>query len=622
MHADRGIRLASMGALRAKSRWRSNLALVACLIVCSGEPGEREWALLAADPDIYEQAAGARAQKSFYADADGVRFVCVSTLTDAALGAWERLLRSCDGGACAWVTAMPALATDETSLARWLGGLVRRHPDARVIGFACPRRERRLRALMAAATHAAQDVRVVADLSTQHQPASRAVGLGSRSGGGKPLRAAAGLQEQEHRQALARLTGAVGALEHAAFVCACLGSREAGREGASASAIPAPAPSEDAASPVADPELLVAFVQPRLRSVLKGAHWRRAARGLGCVEPASLRQSTPDGGASGASLASECAASRHLHHENLACADDTHLAAFLEPAGWEHYQLLDLLTLHFPWQSRACGAACERYPGSLAARYTQAQLARYDGRRTPRSVRERALLNTSLLLELAGAGLGDAARAHEEPRADAPNASVVVHVRVGDVVDSAPPSVSTMLAKQTYFNPIGPGLLRKEKPSDAYVLPLRCFSCLPARSAVTLMAAAHLGPPDATRRHGAASAAGARSGSGTPNTEGSRGSVVKTCLYVHAVRRYLEARGHTVQLRLGQPPDEDVLHALRHAWHFFYTGGKYGRSIAHLVRLRGGGGDALANCSRCESNAAAERWHPGSVKSKAHVSGP
>ena len=63
---------------------------------------------------------------------------------------------------------------------------------------------------------------------------------------------------------------------------------------------------------------------------------------------------------------------------------------------------------------------------------------------------------------------------------------------------------------------------------------------------------------------------------------------IRSTEYINRVRDYLIARGFTsVELRLGHPPDDDVVY-MANAAHFVRSGGGFSYLCAALVRMLGG----------------------------------
>ena len=64
----------------------------------------------------------------------------------------------------------------------------------------------------------------------------------------------------------------------------------------------------------------------------------------------------------------------------------------------------------------------------------------------------------------------------------------------------------------------------------------------------------------------------------------------KSCQYIHGLKTFFERllpRNISVSLRVGNPPDDDVLYAA-HAACFIPSGGGYSRMIEHLHSMMGG----------------------------------
>lgn len=138
---------------------------------------------------------------------------------------------------------------------------------------------------------------------------------------------------------------------------------------------------------------------------------------------------------------------------------------------------------------------------------------------------------------------------------DAGNGKLVVHLRVGDVIEESAHSLDQMLARNTRLWP--------DRPGSNYVKPLQYFdtlpvSKLPSKSAV-IMAGSHL-----------------------PYS-----SFNRSCLYIDAVRRRLQGHGLDVALRCGRDVDDDLVYASSAAV-FVPAGGGFSHLIARLVASAGG----------------------------------
>jgi hypothetical protein len=141
----------------------------------------------------------------------------------------------------------------------------------------------------------------------------------------------------------------------------------------------------------------------------------------------------------------------------------------------------------------------------------------------------------------------------------APKEAIVVHVRIGDVVDDSKDSVYNMLRSQTFFYDFAPW-----QDWNAYVKPLNHFVELEKLAstgqAVVLVASAH--GEDESRP-------------------------LKSCQYLHAVSNFFQDKGHPVTLRTGHTPDSDVLYVSSSSF-FAPTGGGFSRLLGSLAKRRGG----------------------------------
>ena len=134
-------------------------------------------------------------------------------------------------------------------------------------------------------------------------------------------------------------------------------------------------------------------------------------------------------------------------------------------------------------------------------------------------------------------------------------AALVVHLRVGDVLEESPKPLATILSRPTAFFP-GESWSTYAKPLRYYdALP---YAMLPTRHAV-IMAGAHL-PYKAYNR---------------------------SCLYIDAVRRRLLSHGLSVAVRCGRDADDDLVFA-SHAAAFLPAGGGFSRLVEKMVRMFGG----------------------------------
>lgn len=143
--------------------------------------------------------------------------------------------------------------------------------------------------------------------------------------------------------------------------------------------------------------------------------------------------------------------------------------------------------------------------------------------------------------------------------AERPGASdIVVHLRIGDVVDYTAVSVQQLLDSQRIFYPT--------EPNSQYVKTLsfyksRNMTDLVRKRTVVLVAAAHAGW-NATLR---------------PPLP------IKSCLYVHSLKNFFTQLGAaSVKLRLGNTPDADM-YFMSQANFLVPSGGGYSRVAACFV---------------------------------------
>jgi len=131
--------------------------------------------------------------------------------------------------------------------------------------------------------------------------------------------------------------------------------------------------------------------------------------------------------------------------------------------------------------------------------------------------------------------------------------TTVVHLRIGDVMGRKNQSVADLLHHQNLYYP--------GEWWAGYVKPLSVYSSLePAKNIVFMGGLHHI-----------------------TNKE----EEIKSCQYVSVLKRYFEARGSTVSLRLGEAPDNDILYASQ-SKHFCTSGGGFSKVLATVVYLSGG----------------------------------
>ena len=160
-----------------------------------------------------------------------------------------------------------------------------------------------------------------------------------------------------------------------------------------------------------------------------------------------------------------------------------------------------------------------------------------------------------------------------------PRDAVVVHLRVGDVLDFSRHTVVEMLADYTYYYPNYPGLFHARSAWNKYVMPLSFFAGLqipPGETVVLGMATTKNAFKDTVRRDA--------DGSLIPISER---DPLKSCQYVDAVAKHFRRRGHPVVIRSGNAPDDDIAYYSRSSF-FVPTGGSFSRLLAALVTRVGG----------------------------------
>ena len=191
--------------------------------------------------------------------------------------------------------------------------------------------------------------------------------------------------------------------------------------------------------------------------------------------------------------------------------------------GWPKYRLGDMVLWDATRGGKDGGEAFHQatWPDSIASTYLRATRAEADYRVLARIVRPRI----------------------EPANAPPPNA-VVVHLRVGDVLD---------------LGAVEDGDLNR------YVYPLSFY----ARKLPLL--------PGAVRHAVLCAGAQFRSPKGYPLSSA----------YIDSVKDFFRARGFSVDLRLGRKPDDDVAYA-SHARYFIQSGGGFSQVIAGIVEEMGG----------------------------------
>lgn len=252
----------------------------------------------------------------------------------------------------------------------------------------------------------------------------------------------------------------------------------------------------------------------------------------------------------------------------LQCSTPEQYKSLEMPQEWSYYQLIDQ-------SQRLCGLRkmhCQ-FANKLGRVITRSTNCSYDDLHLPEG---------SLAREI-----GDKCAIANDPKADhdaifrsvvqerhhgrqeaAPRPTdVVVHVRIGDVVDNAHHSVRELLQEPRAFYP--ETLLK-----TVYVKPFSYYdkvipdSILEGTTTVYLVGGVHAGCTQATS---------------LPRLP------IKSCMYVHALREYFltQRKVKSVELRLGRTPDEDVVF-MTQSKQFVRGGGGFSRVMGELVEHFGG----------------------------------
>lgn len=244
--------------------------------------------------------------------------------------------------------------------------------------------------------------------------------------------------------------------------------------------------------------------------------------------------------------------------------DDKHVAQFSPDPYWEHYQFADFFKGILVYQregdfKKNWLAYNSSFPGSLEDEYHKASVAK--GTQS---------LDYELLQEIIR-------RRAAKKQLPSPN-TLVIHLRLGDVVDAAFESVEKLLLKQHYFyreNKTEPWKAKRDSkelvaPWNAYVRPLATYSGIDLvrqYKSVVIMGSAHMGQ--------------------IPEEYSKRVIKRKSCLYAGALQAYLQRFKIKVTLRVGKPPDEDMVFASQ-AKGYFKSGGGFSNITAELVKRFGG----------------------------------
>jgi hypothetical protein len=226
------------------------------------------------------------------------------------------------------------------------------------------------------------------------------------------------------------------------------------------------------------------------------------------------------------------------------------------------------------WERAAAGGDCDAhmvrpfFPDSLFAQYHK------------RSVETHAGWNNITLLKIVVAAA--IARAPAQANGDPPLNTVVIQVRIGDVIDMASASVAALLHSPHYFFADGGdrAVLPGRQGSEAirqnwnqYVVPLAFFRELidkgeiQPRDKVVLMAASH--EDVGLLRRGA-----------KPLPE-------KSCVYLNRVREFFVEHGIQTTIRVGHTPDEDIMYAAQ-SRRFVRSHGGFSELLGRLVTAFGG----------------------------------
>ena len=144
-------------------------------------------------------------------------------------------------------------------------------------------------------------------------------------------------------------------------------------------------------------------------------------------------------------------------------------------------------------------------------------------------------------------------RRRESEVAPPPENTTVIHLRIGDVMGRDYQTVLDLLQHTNLYYP--------KLAFSHYVKPLRFYSSLPKAENVVLMGGLHL------IKHSF--------------------EETKSCQYMSVLKRFFEASGSKVYLRLGNPPDKDLLYAAQSKT-FVQGGGGFSSILAQLVERSGG----------------------------------
>ena len=225
------------------------------------------------------------------------------------------------------------------------------------------------------------------------------------------------------------------------------------------------------------------------------------------------------------------------------------------------------------WERAAAGGDCDAhmvrpfFPDSLFAQYHKRSVETHGGWN-----------NITLLKTVVAAAITRAPAQAKGP----PLNTVVIHVRVGDVIDMAPASVAALLHSPHYFFAdggdravlLGQGSAQAIRQKwNQYVAPLAFFRDvidkgeIQPRDKVVLMAASH--EDVGLLRRGA-----------KPLPE-------KSCVYLNRVREFFVGHGIQTTIRVGHTPDEDIMYAAQ-SRRFVRSHGGFSELLGRLVAAFGG----------------------------------
>jgi hypothetical protein len=210
---------------------------------------------------------------------------------------------------------------------------------------------------------------------------------------------------------------------------------------------------------------------------------------------------------------------------------------FLPDPYWDRYQFADYFTQRKApvrrnnWDKWNCP-----YPASLLDEYHQASLkAGIQGR------------HFATLFRIIQDHITNMTTSEKDTLLPSPK-TLVIHLRLGDVIDSARDSARELLFEQKYFYH-----LTEQQPWNEYVKPLSFYSDMLYNitkqhhySSIIIMGSAHKGQKKDTM------------------------TTTKSCQYTKALQYYFERVGFAntntrVSLRIGQTPDQDIVFAFQAA---------------------------------------------------------